>query len=72
VKRRDPSVILGHMNRYYSAREIQFAYKVPLSTIYRHACRDRWRRTPAWRRPILYSAADVMATFDRLAAKLDT
>lgn len=54
------------MLRYMTVDEIRILYRRPTGTIHRLASTDRWRRCDD-RRPALYGADDVQATFDRLA-----
>lgn len=49
--------------RYLSAAEIASQWQVALGSVYRLASQGRWERTEDGRRPVLYLAADVRATF---------
>lgn len=56
------------MLRWMTVSEIVTLYRRPVGTIHRLASTDRWRRCDN-RRPALYLADDVDATFSRLARR---
>jgi hypothetical protein len=51
------------MIRYVTAGEVAALYRRPLGTVYRLASEHRWRRSTDHKRPVLYLAEDVAATF---------
>lgn len=50
-------------HRYLSTTEIAQRWSLPVGTVYRLASEQQWRRTEDGRRPTLYHASDVTATF---------
>lgn len=55
--------------RYLTVAEIAMLYRRPIGTIYRLASERRWRRVADRRKPALYAAEDVEATFRGAAAR---
>lgn len=56
------------MMNWLTVDEIRIMYGRPVGTIYRLASTHRWRKTDN-RKPALYSADDVSATFDQLLGR---
>lgn len=57
------------MLRSVTAAEIVALFGVPPATVYRLASTEQWRRVGDGRRPALYDAEDVAATFQRLGPR---